>query len=124
MKTLFFIFFGVTLSACQTDSTSHLPAPWQLPGAALGSVFENTVYGARRRKVQNFIAQNYELLTNDIQNQGGLFLKQAFDMAHVKPARRGELLRDIHTHPDIYFAGSKTQNIENLVVAFMVYGGD
>ncbi len=124
MKNLFFIFFGITLSACQTDSAGHLPASWQLPGATLGSVFENTVYGVRRRKVENFIAQNYDPLTSDIQAQSGPFLDRAFDLARVAPARRGELLHNIHSRPDIYFAGPETQNIECLVVAFMVYGGD
>ncbi|CAA6803558.1 MAG: Unknown protein [uncultured Thiotrichaceae bacterium] len=53
---LFVSFLSVCgLSAC-SNVASHLPSPISLPGAIVGSVFENAAYGARRKKVKTYVS--------------------------------------------------------------------
>lgn len=122
MKIFFLAMLCLGFAGCKTNEASHLPALWQLPGAAVGSVFENVPYKARRKKVERFTGAHYNQIADDIHAGGGGALTQVLNLAHVPVSRRAELVRIILNDPHIYFGGSHVQNTERLVVAFMVHG--
>ncbi len=122
MKTLLIGLLGLGLAGCQSGGANHIPPPWQYPGAAIGSAIENTAYKARRRKVERFTSDNYKEIVANIQNGGGAALTQALALARVPVSRHSEFRAAIMDDPNIYFSGPRTQNIERLVVAFMVHG--
>ena len=122
MKTFFIGLLGLGLAGCQSGGANHIPPPWQYPGAAIGSVIENTAYKARRRKVERFTADNYEAVVTDIQSGGGATLTHVLGISRVPLSRHPELRVAIMDDPNIYFSGPRPQNIERLVVAIMVHG--
>jgi len=109
------------LSACQTDSPNHIPPLWQLPGAAAGNILENSIYSGRRRKVERYTAAHYDMIITDINSGGGAALTKALDLARVRSERRGFVIEEINANPDVYFRGTRAENIEMLVVVFMVH---
>ena len=122
MKTFFIGLLGLGLAGCQSGGASHIPAPWQYPGAAISNVIENTAYKARRRKVERFTSDNYKEIVANIQNSGGAALTHGLGLARVPVSRHSEFWAAIMDDPNIYFNGPRERNIERLVVAFMVHG--
>ena len=97
------------LAGC--SGPSHLPPPWELPGAALGSVIENAAYGARRERVAAYLTLNQ-------------FDEGAMDIAGVPPDRRDEVVSEFTASPDIYLdkANPNRIDVESVTVLLMVYG--
>ena len=115
------VLFGTTaLIGCSSDA-SHLPAPWEIPGAVVGNSIENAAYGARRKKLGAFIQKNYPALRNQLAIGGGPILSRAFDIAKIRPEHRQKVIDEINQHPEIYRTKDRAQNIEALVVTMMVH---
>ncbi len=112
----------VLLTGCASREASHLPPVWQIPGAVIGGGIENAVYGAKRKRVEAHVSANFNVLLTDMRNGSGPALTRAFELSGVNESKRDELIADILGHPDIYLVGPPAQNIERVVVAFMVYG--
>jgi len=108
------------LTAC--SGASHIPPPWELPGAAAGAIFENAAYGAKRKRVKQFLSSNYDALKTDLETSSGPALRQAFELSHVPVERQPELISELQNHPEVYFANAREENLEAITVAFMVYG--
>jgi len=102
--------------------TSHIPAPWELPGAVIGTTFENAVYGSRRKKVKHFIQTNYSQLKSDVEAGKGDVLSELFVIAKLK-TKRQELLAELQNSESAYFVEENLaeEGLEKLVVAVMVY---
>ncbi|MCF6235426.1 MAG: hypothetical protein L3J70_03485 [Gammaproteobacteria bacterium] len=98
-----FMFF---LSACASDSASHLPSPLELPGAIIGSAFENTIYKAKRKKVASYVAKNYLAIRQDVMQGGGKALEGALDVTGIKGGKRDETKNDLITNKADYFQNS------------------
>lgn len=111
---------SILLASC-AGGASHVPPPWQLPGAAAGTAIENGIYGRRRVKVKKYLRANWAEIQTDIRAGGGVHMSRAFDLAKVAPAKRLEVLKEIKARPDIYQAGSLEENIEVLTVTLMVH---
>ena len=109
------------LAACSTDA-SHIPPLHQLPGAAIGSVIENSRYQARRDKVKAMIQPHYDLLMTDVSRGGGTTFDITCRAANVSPPKCQELLSQIAQDSHIYGVGTLEERIEKLTIAFMVYG--
>ncbi|HIO92263.1 MAG TPA: hypothetical protein EYG68_05380 [Leucothrix mucor] len=90
-------------SACSSNSASHLPSPFELPGAVIGSVFENATYGARRRRVESYVAKNYLAIRNDVRQGGGQTLEDAFNVAGIKGAKRNKAKSNFLNNKAHYF---------------------
>ena len=78
----------LAVTSCSNRNASHLPSIFQLPGAVIGSVFENTRYKAKRKKVRAFVKDNYEALRTDSESGGGEVLERAFYVAGIEGAKR------------------------------------
>jgi hypothetical protein len=109
------------LTACQTGP-SYIPPVHQLPGAAIGSIFENARYAARRDKVKASIAPHLDLILSEAERGGGPTMDMSCGVAKVSPLKCAELARQISQDADIYKAGSVDERLEKLTVAFMVHG--
>lgn len=118
---LLFVGLCALLTSC-SNGPSHIPAPWQLPGAAAGTVIENATYGRRRSRVKNFVRENWAPLQMNIDRGGGVVMENAFDLARIETAKRIDILTEIKTHPEIYRVGSLEDKIEMLTVTLMVHG--
>ena len=101
---------AVLISACSGNSASHLPSPIELPGAIIGSVIENATYGAKRRRVESYVAQNYLAIRNDARRGGGKALDGAINVAGIKGAKRNRAKNDLINNQAVYF-----HNVENVV---------
>ena len=77
---------GVLLTGC-SQNASHLPSILDIP-SAIGSVFENTSYNAKRKKVANYVMKHYLGLRLDAKQGGGSTLEGALDVAGIKNAKR------------------------------------
>lgn len=108
------------LTAC--TGTSHIPPPWELPGAAAGAVIENATYGAKRKRVKAFVSENFNTLKAEILAGSGPALSKAFSLAGVPDKNQPTLIADLQSNPHIYFQNSDEENVEATTVAFMVYG--
>lgn len=96
---LVILMLSIPLAGCSGKNASHLPSVFELPGAAIGAVFENTRYKARRKKVSAFVKDNYVRLRKDADNGAGEVLEQAFSVAKVRADKRSQAL-DIMTNKD------------------------
>ena len=90
------------LSAC-SNNASHLPSPFELPGAIIGSVFENTRHNARQRRVEAYVTQHYLDIRQDVKKGGGKALEGALNAAKIKAAKRDATKKDFITNQDVYF---------------------
>ncbi len=121
MKIYIISLLSLVLTACHTDSPSHIPPLWQLPGAAAGSVFDNALYTSRRRKVERFTTENFETIMADIQKGGGPVLTKVLGLARVPSEQRQFVIDDVRAHPEIYLKGPRSGDIETLVITLMVH---
>ena len=112
--------FGMILALAACDM-GHLGNPVMWPGMAVGSGLENASYNARRRQVQDHLAQNYVAVLTDIRSGGGPALTLGADLARVPPGTRPELIRSLKR--DIAkFTPDTPAARERLLVWFMVHG--
>lgn len=81
------LFLSMLIAGCSSGVT-HLPSPLELPGAIMGSAIENAAYGAKRKKVEAYVARNYLGIREDVNNGGGRYLEGALDSANVKKNKR------------------------------------
>lgn len=112
------IFF---LNAC-TNNTSHLPSPIELPGAIIGSAIENTIYSAKRRKVENYVAEHYLAIRQDALQGGGESLGGVLDSARIKGNKRDIAINDFIKNYDSIFKNIQLLT-ENLSSNFVVLYG-
>ena len=120
-KTPALLIVSVVLGLAACSGPSHLPAPWELPGAAVSSAFENATYGAKRGRVERIVSANRDAIAAEIDAGGGVALDQAMAAAGVPDAVRPALVSELRTHPEIYREGRGLQ-IEPVIVALMVHG--
>jgi len=101
-----------------------MPPFWQLPGAAVSSVIENTAYDARRDTVKRLVTLHEREIAAEIDRGGGPGLAEAMTAARVAVERRPALLADLRGHPGIYRLKDRADrlDIEAVTVALMVYG--
>jgi hypothetical protein len=99
-----------------------MPAPHQIPGAAIGSVIENGRYKSRRQKVKAAIQPHLDFILTEADRGGGPTFNMTCQTARVSPAKCAELARQISIDAHIYKTGYPEEQIEKLTVAFMVYG--
>jgi len=109
------------LTACQTGP-SHIPPLHELPGAAVGSVIENSRYKARRNKVKASIQPHVDFLLAEADRGGGPTFNMSCEVAKVSPPKCMELAKQISQDAHIYRVGTTSEKVEKLTVAFMVYG--
>ena len=114
------LFCLLLLASC--TQTSHVPAPWQLPGAAVGTAIDNAMYGSRRNKVKTFIQNNYASLKADVTADQGETLSELFKIANVK-SKQTELLKELQNPESAYVvnASLSEEGLEKLTVAVMVH---
>ncbi len=106
----------LALTGC-TSAPSHIPNPLVLPAAGLSTAIENGVYGARRKKVKRFVAQNWTAIQTDITKQGGAALTEAMDIAGVLSDKRPALIREVSDN------SVHRTSAETMTVALMVHSG-
>ena len=104
-NTVFVSLFSLSLvSACSGgNSASHLPSPLELPGAIIGSVFENATYGVRSRKVEAYVAKNYLAIRSDARKGGGQTIEGALNVAGLKGAKREQARSELINDQAMYF---------------------
>lgn len=122
MKMLFPIFLSTcALYACSNEA-SHLPSPISLPGAAIGSVFENATYGARRDKVKAYVSANYQVLRSEVEMGQGVHLNQVMDITGISGEKRAKVVQELRGDNPVYFPEVATDGVvEAVVVALMVH---
>lgn len=113
MRRFFLMFTG--LVAC--TEPSHIPNPILLPGAAVSTALENSVYNARRGKVKTYVLENQSGVEADIRAGGGSMLSQAMDLAKVPAPEQPALAQLLRADQHIYLGDP-----EALTVALMVHG--
>jgi len=115
---LVFCLFPIT--GC--TQTSHIPAPWQLPGAAVGSVIENTIYEARRNKVKAYIQANYLSLKDETANNGGNVYSKLCEIANVDKNKETLLLELQNSELNYFLEDVVTEEVlEKITVTIMVH---
>jgi len=110
------------LTACQTGP-SHIPPLHELPGAAVGSVIENSRYKARRNKVKASIQPHIDFLLTEADRGGGPTFRMSCEVAKVSATKCVKLAKQISQDAHVYKVGTSDERVEKLTVAFMVYGG-
>lgn len=109
--------------ACASGNDgSHLPRPWEVPGAVIGGGIENSLYKARRQRVKAHIAANFDAIMAEMPDGNGPALERAFELAKVRTDKRPQITSEVLTHSEIYLAGTRPEQIEKLTLAFMVHG--
>ncbi len=117
------LFALLLFPACASaNDGSHLPRPWEIPGAVIGGGIENSLYKARRGRVKAHVAANFDAIMAEMQAGYGPALERGFGLAKVKAEKRPQLIREVLSHPEIYLEGTRPEQIEKLTVAFMVHG--
>jgi len=109
------------LTACTTGS-SHIPPLHELPGAAVGTVIENSRYKARRNKVKASLQPHLDFILAEADKGGGPTFILSCEMARVSPQKCTKLAQQISQDAHIYRVGTVDERVEKLTVAFMVYG--
>ena len=112
---------ALTLSAC--IGASHIPPPWEIPGAVIGTTIGNARYEARRKKVKIYLADHYDIILVQLNSGDGKNVHEAYSLANVPAAEFTKLTQELSTNPEIYLNGPPEQNIERITVAIMVHGG-
>lgn len=111
---------GLVLCGCSTGP-SHLPAPWELPGAVVTTTVGNAVYGARRKKVASYLSENINAIASDVRAGYGPHLQTLYDVAKVR-SKQGELLSELKRGYGEYFPPQPIpESLERLTVAVMVH---
>lgn len=110
----------LALSAC--TGASHIPPPWEIPGAVIGTTIGNARYEARRKKVKTYLTLHYALILDEISRGQGAHINEACRLGNVPPDQFNIVTTEIAAHPDIYLSGPPEQNIERMTVAIMVHG--
>ena len=103
------------LSSCSGNGDSHLPSVFELPGAIVGSAIDNATYNVKRRKVEAYVANNYEALREDVEQGGGQVLEGALDSAGIKGGKRNQAKNDLISNRSTYFYNTEivTGNLIN-----------
>lgn len=99
-----------------------MPPLHELPGAAVGSVIENSRYKARRKNVKASIQPHVDFLLAEADRRGGPTFRLSCEVAKVSPPKCSELAKQISQDAHIYQVGTTNERVEKLTVAFMVYG--
>ena len=115
------LIFGAVFVCAACSGASHIPPPWELPGAAAGSAIENARYNAKRKRVKSYLSDHYDELQTDLLIGHGPALSAALEEADVTGEKAAALVAEIRNNPDIYLKKSEAENIEALTVAFMVH---
>lgn len=113
MRRFLLVFAG--LAACAEPS--HIPNPILLPGAAISTAVENSVYNARRSKVKSYVQDNQIAVESDMRAAEGPNLTQAMTLAKVPEAEQTALAQLLRADQHIYLGDP-----EALTVALMVHG--
>ncbi len=109
------------LSACSNEA-SHLPSPISLPGAIVGSVFENATYGARRKKVKAYVSAHYQVLGNEARVGQGAHLDEVMGITGIPAEKRPQARKELMDTTQRYFSLPATDDsIEKVVVVLMVH---
>ena len=108
----------LVLGACDMG---HLGNPVMWPGMIVGGAIENASYDARRKRVSDHVAANYNALIADIRAGGGPTLTKAADLAIVHPTARATMRQDLRNDLGKFTPDSPAAR-ENLVVWIMVHG--
>lgn len=109
--------------ACASGNDgSHLPRPWEIPGAVIGGGIGNSLYKAKRRRVKSHITANFDAIMAQMPVGSGPQLERGFELAKIKAEKRPQLTREVLAHPEIYLEGTREEQVEKLTIAFMVHG--
>lgn len=119
-RTLLSATLALTLIAC--TGASHIPPPWEIPGAVIGTTIGNARYEAKRKKVKTYLADHYDIILAQLNSGGGANVHEAYRLANVPAGELAKLTQELSTNPQIYLNGPPDQNIENMTVAIMVHG--
>lgn len=112
-----FLIVGLCLLAGCNSGTSHLPNPLLLPGQAIATGLENSVYTARRSRVAQQVQQYHAEIIEEIIAGEGPQISTAMALARVPAHRQPELLTRLREDIALY-----RTDAEALVVALMVHG--
>ena len=115
----FLLLLALLLSAC-ASGPSHLPGIADIPGVIGGGISE-AAYKKRRARVKAHINRNYHALYQEIQTGGGPVFEHGCDIAQIPYPKRAHLFAELTNRPDIYWGGSRPDNIEMITVAFMAH---
>lgn len=122
IHTLMLLSFVIFLTACSNRETSHLPSPIQLPGAAISSVIENTLYSAKRNKVEAYVARHYLALRHDALLGGGPTIEGALDSARIKGLQREGAKNSFIRDYDYLFKNSQLVADHLSEIFYVLYG--
>lgn len=112
---MMYLALPVFLAACSGEA-NHIGNPLLLPFQGIQTGIENTIYGAQRAPVEDYVGANYDALVADILAGGGTTLDGAFDVAGLSEAQQTEFITNTQTGYDLSAA-------DNIVVALMVHQG-
>jgi len=107
-------------AAC--TGASHIPPPWEIPGAVIGTTIGNARYEAKRNKVKTALTENYGYILQELRMGQGPYFTHACSLARVASADCINVHQEIISNPDIYLSRSPDENIESMTVAIMVHG--
>ena len=107
MKSKFYyvLIFPILISGCSNDA-SHLPSPFELPGAILSSAIENATYNTKRKNVEAYVGKHYLAIRDDAYQGGGKTLEGAFDAAGLRGSNRAKARKDFINRTDDTFKNS------------------
>lgn len=122
MKMISALFLSIICLAACSNQASHLPSPIALPGAIVGTVYENATYGARRNKVKKYVTEHYQALSDEVKTGQGAHLQQAMNIAGISAEKRPQVRQELAGSNPAYFPAAATDaSIEAVVVVLMVY---
>ncbi|HHI70900.1 MAG TPA: hypothetical protein ENJ91_07840 [Rhodobacteraceae bacterium] len=108
----------ILLAGCDMG---HLGNPLLWPVGAVSTTVENASYGAKRKKVENYVAAHQFEMISDIAVGGGPAISKGMDLAGIPQARRPEFL-PILKEDIAMFRPNTPEAREKLVIALMVHG--
>lgn len=116
---------AVAVSACASKGDGNMiGAPWQWPGAVIGSGVSNAIYTARRDRVAAHVGAHLEAISVEALAGGGRLIEEGARLAEVSLARKPELIAQLRdSHASFFDKPSRAEAVEAVTVAFMVHGG-
>ncbi len=88
----------------------------------ISSTIENTLYSAKRSKVEAYVTQYYLAIRHDVQLGGGSTLEGAFDSAKIKGPQREVAINNFINDYDYLFRNNQLVADHLSEVFFVLYG--
>jgi len=122
MRYFIIMILGSVLVSC-SHQASHVPNPILLPAYGVQSIFGNGIYNNKRKKVAEYVRDNFSALSQDILDGNMQSFNMLYKIADIPTAKQTPLYDEIKQRFNFYFDNKESRDIliERLTVTVMVH---